>query len=74
MKALTKHDIGRPAPLFPLPSELFPSACLLATAGMLAIVGGVETATLFFGMLLLFALLLAVSRSAHGNGKDKEQF
>jgi amino acid permease len=43
--------------------ELLPMACLLLVASALAIAGGPATATLFFGMLLVFAILVSICRS-----------
>lgn len=46
----------------PVSFEAVPFACLLVLASMLAIVGGLATSALFFGLLLVFSLLLLASR------------
>lgn len=46
----------------PVSFEAAPFACLLVLASMLAIVGGLATSALFFGLLLVFSLLLLGSR------------
>lgn len=57
---LTKPKLERT----PYPSIMpsLPMACLLLVASLLAIAGGVATSILFFGMLLVFSLLLFVLR------------
>jgi len=42
--------------------ELLPVACLLGLASMLAIVGGVGTSALFFGLLFFFPVLIVATR------------
>ncbi|GFO61879.1 hypothetical protein GMST_42040 [Geomonas silvestris] len=39
-----------------------PIGCLLVLASLLALAGGIATSVLFFGLLLLFSLLLMSSR------------
>lgn len=46
----------------PVSLEAVPFACLLVLASLLAIVGGLATSALFFGLLLVFSLLLLASR------------
>ena len=42
--------------------EILSFACLLILASVLALVGGLATSMLFFGLLLVFSLLLLASR------------
>lgn len=56
--------------VFNLSLELLPMFCLLLVASALAIAGGPATATLFFGMLLVFAILVSVCRSRLSPGKE----
>jgi hypothetical protein len=68
MKAtLTKSQIDRTSQRVPL--EVIPMACLLVIASLLAIAGGMATATLFFGLLLTFALLVIAIRPRRSSGK-----
>ncbi|HJV64107.1 MAG TPA: hypothetical protein VJ550_00085 [Geomonas sp.] len=57
---LTKPKLERS----PYPSIMpsFTTTCLLLAASVLAIAGGVATSILFFGMLLVFSLLLYTLR------------
>lgn len=50
-----------------------PMALLLVAASALAIAGGAATATLFFGILLIFALLLFMSRPGRSSAQRKGQ-
>jgi hypothetical protein len=38
--------------------DMIPFACLLSIASLLALAGGIATSVLFFGLLLLFSLLV----------------
>lgn len=46
----------------PVSLEAVPFACLLVLASLVAIVGGVASSALFFGLLLVFSLLLLAAR------------
>jgi hypothetical protein len=69
MKAsLTKSQIARSS--LPVHFDTIPMAFLLVIASTLAIAGGTASSTLFFGMLLLFALLVSCSRPRRSSAQQ----